>query len=425
MGTDIVTEAAASFSSYHSRFTTGEFFLEKYIRVTDKNGMGIDIALPDVIVNRGEHLNGVVNIDDWKEWLTSISGEYGDNKLSEFFGNLEFTYATDAEGNLTDEVTGIDGEMGIRYGLRLSYVPPASCATSFSNFWNGSALHEGLKNTENWSVIEAACMREKAWYLPPARIGHDGLSVEDAVVTDDEGNIIDISILTADSAAYINDRLTDGVQERDPNYEIDSSRYIIPLVSAEYDALDHTIADHINNINSEMDLYCLGKDLISQPEFEMLFQYVFPLNRITSLMGIYTGMGFLMSIGEKVMELDLSDMSVVLEGGIPKPDTTTGEWQIYPIRRSLTRGGRSFDGWDFEQLFPATKRSLIQMFRSYFKSREFMSHKDDEDKHTETSPAEKARFDVRSLFKKKKKGKRGARKARKRRRDRPFDKNGN
>ena len=405
-------DARLTVKSYESRFTTGEFILEKYIYVADKQQMGLDVDLPESILNRPEWINGVVNIEDWKEWLTSVSDELGDRKLSEFFGDLEFTYGTDESGNQTDEITGIVGEMGVRYGLRLSYIPPEECEEDIDTFLTA------LQESENASLIATNVHHQKALMLSnPSLRPSNGLNIVSVKVVDSRG--VELPILTEEQRVIVDSLLEGNDRTGMATYTMPGSKALIPLVSTEYDALDHTISQHIDYIDTDMDLHCLGKDLIAKPEFELLFQYVFPLNRLTSMMGIYTGMGFFKSIGEKTLEVDYEDLMNVLAGGFPTPNEEAGEWQNFSFRTMLSRGGRRFDRWDPESLFPKTKRRLVRMFRSYFKSREWLSHKDDE----ESSENEKSRKSARK--ENSGKGGRGGRGWRRRRRDRPYDKFGN
>ncbi len=403
-----------SVNSYTSRFTNGEFFLEKYVRVTDKNGMGVDVPLPEEIANRPSHIDGVVSIKDWKAWLESISEEYGESRLSDFFGDLEFTYATDSNGNPTGEVTGIEGQMGVRYGLRLCYIPPVACVEQLDE------IFDNFKTSENWSLINENVKKEKAYYVQPARLSQDGLNVTSVTLVDPDGN----SIESGDSVQALNDIWSGdrgtSIRETEASYVVSNSRYVIPLVSAEYDALDHTIAQHITNIDFDMDLYCLGQELVKQPEFELLFQYVFPLNRLVSLMGVYTGMGFVMSIGEKTNQPDFSNPFALFRNGLPVANAEQGEWAHYILRSiydSRFSFADSFDDWDME-FFKRTKRRLVKMFRSYYKSREWLD-KEDDDKTKSEKDRKKNRDNAN-----RKKG-RGSRKFKRRRRDRPYDKNGN
>jgi hypothetical protein len=203
------------------------------------------------------------------------------------------------------------------------------------------------------------------------------------------------------------------------SYSPQNTKYVIPLISVEYDALDRTIEDHASSIEEELDLQCLTQDLIAQPEFEVLFRYVFPLNRITSMMAIYVGKAFLMSIGEKTS--DKTSAGSAETPTWPEPDLESGEWQNYLLRKrfSMLWFPVHYDSWDFEFLFPKTKRALVKMFRTYFKSREFLGTRDEDD----YTDLELDRKEANKPKKKKRKGSR--RKTRRRRRDRPFDKDGN
>jgi len=140
-------------------------------------------------------------------------------------------------------------------------------------------------------------------------------------------------------------------------------------------------------------------------------------------MSIYVGRAFLMSIGEKVLEMDPKDILNLMSGGFPIPDNAAGEWQAYALRRGQGRWGATYDKWDFDFLFRRTKKRLVRMFRTYFKSREFLSNKDDDNigggSH---SDGESDRNKTRNRPNKNKGL--GSRKMRRRRRDRPYDKNG-
>ena len=71
----------------------GGFYLEKYIRIFDKptSPIGLQIAdsiVPDFITNRPEHLYGVVNLNQFKDYLTNNIDETMDE-------NWDFTKMND------------------------------------------------------------------------------------------------------------------------------------------------------------------------------------------------------------------------------------------------------------------------------------------------------------------------------------------
>tara|TARA_B100000131_G_scaffold293989_1_gene309716 strand:- start:203 stop:6631 length:6429 start_codon:yes stop_codon:yes gene_type:complete len=450
-GTDTTDGAVATTAideeAYTSRLTSGEFILEKYIRIEDKSELGVTDDLPENILNRSNALRGVVNIDTWKQFLNSAQMvEHHDKKLSEFFGDLEFIFATDEDGNEVGEPTGIEGSMGVKYGLRLSYIPPESMVEELDN-----VLIELRTQSENWASIQDAAEKEKAFFLSAPLFGFhdDSMAAANITVVNESGDYMVAGTYGAATGELIEKiEAQDAIAKDsgdggyfDPGaaggahtfvhyegYSPQNTKYVIPLMSAEYDALDHSIGNHIEAIDDELDLTCLAEDLISDPEFELLFRYVFPLNRLVSIMSIYTSRAFLPSIGEKTMTPDQEKYNKYIKDGYPQPDSSLGEWQIFNVRLQVGRNGPSFDRWDDEFLFRRTKRRLIRMFRTYFKSRQLLSGGDDEG----DSPAIESDFKLPEKKKKRKKKrkkdkgmKRTFRKQQRRERDRPYDKNGN
>jgi hypothetical protein len=419
----------ATIDGFKSRLTTGEFILEKYVRVEDKSELGISHDLPEVIIERSDSLRGVVNIDTWKTFLGSaLMQEHQDSKLSDFFGDLEFTYAFDEEGNPIGEPTGIVGSTGVKYGLRISYIPPEEMADDLEE-----CLAQ-LQESENWPSIQRQAELEKAYFLssPTFNMANGSMNVGEVNTYDrTTGNKVTEASSYAQSLIDSLDTAigleSEGGTGSYSSYKPRAAKFVIPIAHVEYDALDYTLSGHVENIENELDVACLAQDLINTPEFELIFRYVFPLNRITSLMSIYVGRAFLMSIGEKVMSTSESKLHKLVKDGYPATDPTTGEWQVYNLRLVNGRSGPSYDRWDSEFLFKKTKRNLVKMFRTYFKSREFLANGDDDaDGQGDFNNNEKRKNRKKKGGRNKDKGmKRGFRKQRRRERSRPYDKNGN
>ena len=428
-GAVTTTSGAVTIDNFTSRLTTGEFILEKYIRVEDKSELGITDELPEAIIERSNSSRGVVSIDSWKQFLNSAKmTQYHDRKLSDFFGDLEFTYALDEEGNPTGDPTGVAGSTGVKYGLRISYIPPEEMADELES------VHAQLQESENWAAILNQAELEKAYFLesPVFNVANTSMSVGEVSVYDrTTGDKVSEASTSAQNLVDSLDTAigleSEGGTGTYASYKPRSAKYIIPIAHVEYDALDYTLSGHLENIENEIDLACLVQDLINTPEFELIFRYVFPLNRLTSLMGIYVGKAFLMSIGEKTMSTTESKLHNLVKEGYPTLDATTGEWQVYNLRLVTGRSGASYDRWDTDFLFKRTKRNLVKMFRSYFKSREFLANGDDDaDGQGDFSNNEKRKKRKKKGGRNKDKGmKRGFRRQSRRERDRPYDKNGN
>ena len=152
--------------------------------------------------------------------------------LSDLFGDAELLR------DLTDKPTGVIGNIGFKFGVRLSYIPPVGFAPP----------------TPSPEMMEIA-QREKAFYVKP----HGG----------------------------------------------ENTKYIFPVVSYEKDILDDKISeiDWSDKVFGQ-DLKCYVDRLVETSEFKLLFENVFPLRRVSSMVAIYTYFGFLASIGEDPSERD-------------------------------------------------------------------------------------------------------------------------
>ena len=99
----------------------GGLFLEKYLRIEDKNVGPSTIALQRIqldrsfVDNRDNNLKGVVNISRFKQFLSSNQDKIpAEANVSDFFGNAKL--------KLLEE--GYDGSIGIKFGVRLCMVMP-------------------------------------------------------------------------------------------------------------------------------------------------------------------------------------------------------------------------------------------------------------------------------------------------------------
>ncbi len=281
-------------------FDTGEFIVEKYIYVEDKIESGVTNAdplqIPVEITERADYLSGVVNLNEFQAYLegdgttgssyspNSIPDvDYGnglvggvspvidpDALISDYFGNLRFIY-DDADVDQEAPI-GIEGSIGLRWGLRLSYIPSKSYANKLESMHDGSSTsdptgqYQGILTSES---LRATATKFKAYILEPP------------IVIDDDWNELN------------NDEI-DGNTDYNKTLAM-SSKYLIPLVSVEMDVIDGPIGDFsIDNY----DMACMVEKLAETPEFKLMFKYVFPLDRFVSIVGIYNCEGFLPSIGQ-------------------------------------------------------------------------------------------------------------------------------
>ena len=361
-------------------FKTGEFIVEKYIYVEDKIEAGmqfdIDANYPNEIIDRATYLRNVVNLSEFSAYLkgdqpgaagfpvdgtmespNGIPGvDYGygligganpvidpEALISDYFGNLRYIY-DDAD---VDQITptGIEGSIGLRYGLRISYIPSKDFVTVVEQHNDGTSSSDPTgeyKNILSSEGLRDAAQRYKAFLLESPSAFELGVDVNNL---------------------EFNDRYQAIAM---------SSKYLIPLVSAEIDVIDGPIGEFsINNY----DMACLVDKLVQMPEFKLLFKYVFPLNRFLSIVGIYNSEGFLPSIGQITENYRSTDADGTGVYGWRESDKTAatdprtvGEWDSNAHDGTIIQS--NWDRWD-KTAFESTKKSLRDMFLAFYNERDF------------------------------------------------------
>ena len=167
------------------------------------------------------------------------------------------------------------------------------------------------------------------------------------------------------------------------------------LLSAEVNALDVKINQfEIIRGNTKL-LLCLLAQLRDDPTFKLIQNYIFAMNKNTSLLAIYNDISFLPSIGEVTVDtqpIPTPDdaalkpgvrASVVNEGDDENPvyftsyEYTPG-WASYADRQPGRFAGlfvKEWDDWD-KILLRNSKAKIKKLFRTYYYSRDFDPKKD-------------------------------------------------
>ena len=252
------------------------------------------------------------------------------------------------------EPIGVEGSVGIRYGLRLSYIASSDFA----------------------SILETAA----------------GTQLEDEAFMENARlqKAFKVSQSTTVAGVY--------AASEDTTLDASNTQYIIPLASVEIDLLDETFGEILeefdsngNDISPEV-LACLGSKLANSTELQLLFNYCIPLDNLLGLYSIYTSRAFLPAIGELVgdMRTDVGDDD---SADLSELDY---EWQLYGHKRMggtderkdrrEILGSRIGPAWDntplapgifspqkhpLEKTFAKTKRKIRNMFLSTYNHREF------------------------------------------------------
>jgi len=258
----------------------GGFYLEKYLRIIPKGAPLSDeeMALMDYresgtldFNKRESEINpsnaaskelpsGVQNITEFIEFLKTQEITE-DTNISDLFGNAQLSFAD----------KGYVGSTGIKFGVRLCYIPAG-------NFDISQTF-----DTEQIKEIKTNSLKEKTWLFNE------------------------------------NDTL-----EQNQRYQT-WGKYTIPLVSYEQDILDEKLVSFKEaNEDFNQDLKCYIDGLVSTDEFKMIFDRVFNLKKVGSIFSIYSDVNFLTSLGlgeNERREPELGGVFNLLDGEITPPDS--------------------------------------------------------------------------------------------------------
>ena len=223
---------------------SGIFYLEKYLRVTTKEG-----------------ISQVYNIEEFQEYLRNTADTRDpESKISDNFGNASL-YETLGEG------TVIQGTIGIKFGVRLIYSPPPGFD----------------------------------YDIPPGREKERTYQLAN----------IPVKVKFDKSFYRVLETFPDKVQEflapalDKMELDLPSLSRAIPLIIFEQDIRDKKMSElDLNDPNFGEDLKCYVDNLVLEEDFDVLFDFCFPIKSYISLFGIYSYYGFFSSLGEDEEEID-------------------------------------------------------------------------------------------------------------------------
>ncbi len=161
------------------------------------------------------------------------------------------------------------------------------------------------------------------------------------------------------------------------------------VASAELDVLDVKIDQFETIRGNSKSLLCLVQELIKNPHYQLLQNYILSMPKITSAMAIYNDINFLTSIGEVTVPVGADRGSTSTFGSKPGASVAIGDQLddgTYFIEYTYTPGWAAFtdrdpgwfggwfvtewDNWD-RILLRNSKSSLKQLFKTYYYSREW------------------------------------------------------
>lgn len=294
----------------------GGFYLEKYLRIHDRDETlpsDSEVVIPEFIKNRPIGLRGVVSVEEFKRFISVSSksiegvkeGSIGpDIMISDYFSEktpigMEKRSSTNPMANVGaaagfgEVETEYETNVGIKYGVRLCYIP----SSGFNPF---------PANRPSAEDIERAKL-EKSFICAPAVFEVSSRVVENPFTQTDAENIA-AEVLTSGGTAtdiYVAVQQADKEQKTNIYTEVSSvslegSRYSFPLISFEQSLRDGPLADlgeMDDNLNQ--DLKCYIDRLVESNEFELIMDKILDIKRVPSVLMAMTYDNWVPSIGAR------------------------------------------------------------------------------------------------------------------------------
>ena len=303
------------------------FVLEKYILVDEKE-YGKKYSS---VTNRGQNLFNVVNMNQWYDYVQEL-----DSEIARETGSLSKNTVRDM---LISDLWGTPGRKG-----ETGRIEDHSHTYEIDASGNGfTSVHVDSNGNEHSHEIKDYRVQEG--FLNEGDGGHQ----HDLPTEGWKFGLRIVYMPEEDKQGLFADMVKD-ISEEQSNYDkafklsINGGQKVtIPIASAEL-----PIADQKFSLfdPSKYDVYCLIEELIKTPEYRLLFDSLFPLQRFTTLWAIYCINNFFDSIGN----------SGTLSGDV---------WEVPGGRR-----GKGFRNWarDNSNTMYSTRKAARKMFTSLYES---------------------------------------------------------
>lgn len=307
-GLDNVTLEVRKYRPEFEYVKTGGFLLEKYIIVQDK-----DDVLEEV--ERAEHLYGVVNLNDWKEYLIEKGWDAEDSTVTigDYFESWKF-------------------------GYRLVYVPSTD---------SGDGMLRDMENYEK--ISKEHSLLNKSFRLEPSDVELARISAEVGTgesTRTDVFSFYDESNLQRSVQGQL-DVYTGMLGMESLGNVVDVDIESVPLIPLASVNVDIPAEMKINSFDvvEDYDLDCMTKIMREDPLFKAIFEYSFSLDKYLSLPTIYIMQCFLDSIG---MDDSWYQEGNDKDSGVDYPDPWDGGWwgkMHRSLQHSQGPGLKTGDWW--------------------------------------------------------------------------------
>ena len=312
-----------------------QFIVESYAKLVDRE----DPNLPTFIRNRPQKYIGMIPLSNLSEFRLENLDLMEDNYLSDFFGDLSFTYKGSFK-SLMDKGFTDDASMSklsdlnemsqtILKSSRGRYIASRDFE-DFNVIYDGSFLFEG----ENPAVHGTKGSTGVKYGIR--------LSI---VFPKDFLTSQDISTLKSNPDFV-------ALSKNEKAYLFDDDSFVLPLTSQEIDVVDEMFVNFDPFSGTERyDLECLVNKMSLSEEYTLFIEKIFNLKQISSMLSVYCMETLMPSLGRKVAPDDPDDPadsndSVNYERQAGRETDVEEEWD-----GTINRFGKNFLRREFKSIY--------------------------------------------------------------------------
>mgnify|MGYP004183185733 CR=1 FL=1 len=311
-----------------------QFIVERYARIIDRT----DSITPSAIRNRPQKYVGVIPLSSMEEFFSQNSDLFQDNYLSDFFGNLIFTYTGSIKA-LFDKGFTDDSWIDRLFTLNKGKVPLIVIK-------NARANHLAMRDYDDIEVVY-----DKSFLLPDETAEPTGTYGQTGVKYGLRLSIVFPKDYFSDDEITSISENSDfiALSKNEKSYLFDDGSFVLPLVSEEIDLMD----SEFGNTNpfegkEKYDLECMINKISERSDFRLFMENVFNLKQISSMLGIYCMETFMPSVGRKEAPSKDDD------------EENHNDYENYERKNGSTRNPES--SWD-----GSINKSSKNVLRKYFK----------------------------------------------------------
>ena len=249
-----------------------QFIVQSYVRFEEKESPNI----PNFIRSRNNKYYGAVSLSNTSEFISDRLDDLDDVNLSDYFGNLSFTYKSTFK-TLMDK--------GFANQQSISRLIDLNKEIDSIKFTHGLRKYLSSREFEDFELIhDETFLLDGETPTPQGTIGSTGVKYGlrvSAILP--KGSFSEQEL---DSLKSNPDFVRKSLREK--SYLFDDGGFMIPLASTEIDVVDCSFEqfDPFNGIE-RYDLECLINKIVKQPEFTVMFDKLLNFRQTSSMLAIY------------------------------------------------------------------------------------------------------------------------------------------